>query len=460
MLVLTIVLFGPVAGAAAGTGDLYDVPDLRRLQDTFADLADQTRPAVVSIRTYRTVTRGSGREGRVPVRIAEDQGSGVILDSSGFILTNEHVIQEGDKIDVVLHDGTYHEARLVQGDERSDLAVIRIEADGLAAAPLGDIADVRPGYWSFTVGNPFGLANGDGTTAFSVGNVTALDKSLSWKLDPSGARYYGDLVQTSAPINPGNSGGPLFNLDGEVIGICTAMLSSTGANEGLGFAIPINERTRRIIETLRQGDRVRYGYLGVKVSTPTPAQGERSGMPGSGGALISAVIEPDGPAGRAGLERGDVVARIDGVAIENSDHLVRVVGATPVGSAVDILYFRDGRRRTARLRLAERPVAVATRRFPKADPPKTLSWDDIRLAEPTDTTLSTHGLTRADAGLVVIDIDESGLAYNAGVRTGQVIMKLNGKRVRSLAEFRAAARESGRDVKITLEDDRVIRFRR
>jgi serine protease Do len=446
--------------SAASDGDLYGVPDLRRLQNTFASLADQTRPAVVSIRTYRTLSRGSVEEGDVPVRIAEQQGSGVILDAAGHILTNEHVVRRGDKIEVVLHDGTYRDGRVVRGDERSDLAVIRIDAEGLTPARLGDIARVRPGHWSFTVGNPFGLAHDDGATAFSVGNVTALGKSLSWQLDPTGTRYYGDLVQTSAPINPGNSGGPLFNLDGEVIGICTAMLSSTGANEGLGFAIPINDRTRRIIETLRRGERVQYGYLGVKVATPTQAQRERAGMPDAGGAFISAIIEPDGPAAKAGLQRGDVVARIDGAEIADSDHLVRVIGATPVGSVVDLLCYRDGRRRTARVRLAERPLDMASRLVPNPPRPQTWKWDDVLLGEPTDTILSTHGLTRADAGLVVIDVDEGGPAFQAGVRTGQVIMQLNGKRVRTLAEFQAAARKAGRSVELTLEDDRVIRLKR
>ncbi|MBN1514047.1 MAG: trypsin-like peptidase domain-containing protein [Phycisphaerae bacterium] len=459
-LALAGVLSQPIAAETAKDGDLYAMPDLRRLQDTFAALADQTRPAVVSIRTFRTLSHGSVEEGDLPVRIAENQGSGVILDAEGHILTNEHVVRGGDKIEVVLHDGTYHDGRVVRGDERSDLAIIRIDAEHLTPAQLGDIAHVRPGHWSFTVGNPFGLAHDDGATAFSVGNVTALGKSLSWQLDPTGTRYYGDLVQTSAPINPGNSGGPLFNLDGEVIGICTAMLSSTGANEGLGFAIPVNDRTRRIIETLRRGERVQYGYLGVKVATPTKAQRERAGMPDAGGAFISAIIEPDGPAAKAGLQRGDVVARIDGAEIADSDHLVRVIGATPVGSVVDLLFYRDGRRRTARVRLAERPLELASRLMPNPPRPQTWEWDGVLLGEPTDTILSTHGLTRADAGLVVIDVEEAGAPFKAGVRMGQVIMQVNGKRVRTLGEFQAAARRAGRSVELTLEDDRVIRFRR
>ncbi len=459
-LILAMAFARPAAANTAVDGDLYTTPDLHRLQDTFAALADQTRPSVVSIRTYRTLSQGSMEEGESPIRVAESQGSGVILDAAGHILTNEHVVRGGDKIEVVLHDGVYRDGQVVRGDERSDLAILRIDGEGLVPARLGDIARVRPGHWSFTVGNPFGLAHDDGATAFSVGNVTALGKSLSWQLDPTGARYYGDLVQTSAPINPGNSGGPLFNLDGEVIGICTAMLSSTGANEGLGFAIPINDRTRRIIETLRRGERVRYGYLGVKVATPTKAQRERAGMPGTGGALISSIIEPDGPAAKAGLQRGDVVARIDGADIADSDHLVRVIGATPVGSAVDLLFYRGGRRHTARVRLAERPLELTSLLVPHPPRPQTWKWDDVLLGEPTDTILSTHGLTRADAGLVVIDVNEGGPMFQAGVRTGQVIMQVNGKRVRTLGEFQAAARKAGRSIELTLADDQVIRLKR
>ncbi len=155
-----------------------------------------------------------------------------------------------------------------------------------------------------------------------------------------------------------------------------------------------------------------------------------------------------------------MVARIDGAEIADSDHLVRVIGATPVGSVVDLLFYRDGRRRTARVRLAERPLEMASRLVPNPPRPQTWKWEDVLLGEPTDTILSTHGLTRADAGLVVIDVDEAGPAFQAGVRTGQVIMQLNGKRVRTLGEFQAAARKAGRSIEVSLEDDRVIRFRR
>jgi len=457
----TLVMAGVIAAAAWATAiaaDPYEIVDLRRLQDTFATLADRVRPSVVAIRTYRTIAAGDEREAGGAVRVANNQGSGVIIRSDGSILTNDHVVAGANQIDVILHDGRLLRGRPVQADPRSDLAVIRIDAGEMPAARLGDASGVRPGHWSFTVGNPFGLADSDGTTAFAVGNVTALGKSLSPELDPTDTRYYGDLIQTSSAINPGNSGGPMFNLDGEVVGVCTAMLSRSGVNEGLGFAVPISRRNRQIIDTLLSGQPVRYGYLGVKVVTPNPDQRRKAGAPGTGGAYIVDVIESDGPAAKAGLRAADVVVEFDGMAIANSDHLVRLVGATPVAAEVGVAYYREGTRNHTKVRLAERPVSTAAMDGRPAFRPKTQRWRHSLLGEPTDALLSTHGLTRADAGLVVIDLVPSGAEYKAGLRNGAVIMKYNDERVRTIEEFLQVDRTVKRTVRLTLDDGTVVRF--
>jgi serine protease Do len=338
------------------------------------------------------------------------------------------------------------------------LAIIRIDAGETPAAKLGDSSRVRPGHWSFTVGNPFGLADSDGTTSFAVGNVTALGKSLSPELDPTDTRYYGDLIQTSSSINPGNSGGPLFNIDGEVVGICTAMLSRSGVNEGLGFAVPISRRNRQIIDTLLSGQPVRYGYLGVKVGAPTETQRRQAGAPGTGGAYITEIIEPAGAAARAGLRPADLVVEFDGVPIANSDQLVRLVGETPVATEVELAYYRAGKRHQAKVRLAERPLSTASLDPRPASRPPTQRWRHTLLGEPTDFLLSAHGLTRADAGLVVVDIVQSGREYKAGLRTGAVIMKYNDRRVRTIEEFLQIDRTVKRAVRLTLDDGTVVRF--
>lgn len=456
---VAVALLCPAVAAQRPRDDVYDVADLRRLQNTFARLAERSRPSVAAIRTYRTVPRSRRSREEIPVRVAENQGSGVITSADGYIVTNEHVVDGSDKIEVVLHNGEYYNGRLVQADRRSDLAVIKIDATGLTPASLGDVSRVRPGHWSFTIGNPFGLANEDGGTAFSVGNVTALGKSLSHQLDPTDTRYYGNLIQTTSPINPGNSGGPLFNVDGEVIGICTAMLSSSGANEGLGFAIPISPRTRQIISTLQSGERVRYGYMGVSISTPTRTRRAQAGVPFMGGAYVEGLVGRDGPAALAGLKTSDVIVEFDGVRIDDSDHFVRVVGATPVDSLVNVVYYRDGERRETRVRLAERPTGVVSARPPATPRLNTWRWRGVLLGEPTDTILSAHGLTRAEAGLVVIEA-EAGPAHRAGLRERAVIMRYNGRRVRTIAEFQRIDHASSRraEAVLELEDGTTLRI--
>jgi serine protease Do len=284
------------------------------------------------------------------------QGSGFIIDESGRIATNRHVVHDADVISVILSDGTQHDAKLVQSDVRMDLAVIRIDAVGLPTVKFGDHGKVRVNQWVFACGNPFGLANRDGQASITYGVVSALGRYMTERLGADrDLEYYGNMIETSAAINPGSSGGPLFNLEGEVIGVVTAIETTTGVSEGHGFAIPMDRNIRCVIDALREGRPVRYGFLGVSVRDVDPAP---SKLVVDGRAFVGALLDEingnDSPAGRAGLKSGDVVVEFDGSPVENSDHLVRLVGFTPVGTSVKVTFVRGGVKREASVTVGDR----------------------------------------------------------------------------------------------------------
>ncbi|MCH7813900.1 MAG: PDZ domain-containing protein, partial [Planctomycetes bacterium] len=293
----------------------------------------------------------------------------------------------------------------------------------------------------------FGLARSDGRASIAYGIVEALGRDLSQALnaeDPTLAtrRDYSNLIQTSAAINPGNSGGPLFNINGEMIGVVTAIESRSGVNEGTGFAIPISRWKRPIIETLSRGEQVRYGYLGVQIASPSV--GPQGGLRDGGrGAMILRLDPPDGPAAQGRLERDDIIVEFAGVTVQDTNHLVRLVGATPVGQIAKIIFLRDGRRRTTEVTLAERPVnQVALGGDASRREPPTCHWRGAWLAEPSDAILLEAGLSRESAGLVVTHLDPDSETARAGLARQQVVLKLNRRRVRTIDEFLSAAQKA------------------
>jgi|CXWL01.1.fsa_nt_gi serine protease Do len=340
---------------------------MKALERSFVELSDRVRPSVVAVRAYQVRT---GKESDTRVKVPVSQGSGFIIDSDGFIATNMHVVDNAHVLSVTLYDGTTHDATLVQKDERSDLAVLSINAKNLQAIRWGDAAKLRVNQWAFACGNPFGLANRTGQPSITYGVVSALGRDMTDRIaEDTIVHYYGNLIETSAAINPGSSGGPLFNLDGEAIGVVTAIQTSSGVNEGLGFAIPIDTNTHRILDMLKSGEAVRYGYLGVGVDDVDPPTSTRvADLRRARGARITRVEPSDGPAALAGLNPDDVVIEFNGTPIENRDHLIRVVGFTPVGTEATVKYLRKRVERKTTLTVGDRFGLIVSDARTSGDP--------------------------------------------------------------------------------------------
>ncbi|MFC1657908.1 S1C family serine protease, partial [Candidatus Omnitrophota bacterium] len=266
-------------------------------------------------------------------------GSGTIIDTDGYILTNQHVVEGADKISVTLFDGRKLDAEIKGQDRRSDMAVIKINASNLPAAKLGDSGAVRIGDWVVAIGNPFGFALEDAEPTVTAGVISALHRSLGRVLARD--RDYSDLMQTDAAINPGNSGGPLVNLRGEVVGINVAIFSTTGGYQGIGFAIPI-DNAKRIISQLISGKKILYGWLGVTVQDLTEELAEHFGLTDTKGALVAGVLEGS-PAEKGGMQEGDVIRKVAASPIDNVRQLVSLVSKIEVGKKIKVLLLRDKR---------------------------------------------------------------------------------------------------------------------
>jgi Do/DeqQ family serine protease len=368
----------------------------------------------------------------LPPQQRRSAGSGVIVDADeGFILTNNHVVENADEIRVTLRDKRAFDADLIGRDPATDIAVLRIEADNLTEMETGDSERLRVGDFVMAIGNPFGLGQ-----TVTGGMVSALGRS---GINPQG---YEDFIQTDASINPGNSGGALVTLDGRLVGINTAIVSPGGGNVGVGFAVPIN-MARTVMEQLIRYGEVQRGRLGVRIQDMTPELAEALGLDIIQGAVVASV-EAGTPAARAGLAAGDVIVSVDGTDVEGAADLRHMIGLQRPGAEVEIGLLRDGARQEIRVRLAE---ARATSQPPARDQTDALAG--VRLA-PLDRDLPGYGVV---TGVAVIDVRRGSAAARAGLEPGDVIQAVNRRPVETVDQVRRAVEQSPNTVALLVWRD-------
>jgi serine protease Do len=363
----------------------------------------------------------------------QGNGSGCIISADGFILTSEHVIRDAIEIKVTLSTRKHYTAKVVGSDPRRDLAVIRIDASGLPVAVLGDAANLRRGQFVLALGSPFGFGR-DGQASLSFGIVSGTRRAIlgvGRQVD----RYYGNLIQTDTAINPGNSGGPLVNLDSEVVGVNAVISSQSGTSEGVGFAVPITAETRRIIERLKKGEEIVYGYLGVEIQELGEEEARTTGVESGMGAYVAKVL-PGTPGAKAGLKEGDVITLVGDLAVRDPDDVIQVVQSTPVGEKINLTVQRLGK--------TEHLVAEVSRRPPVTELLASTvrnvgaSWRGLRVEPLTEELRTQTGLKDSDKGAFVSEVRDNTPAAEAGLIPGMVIDQVGDKKVTSVGEFSAA----------------------
>jgi serine protease Do len=367
-------------------------------------------------------------------------GSGFIISGDGYVLTNHHVVAEADEIIVRLSDRREFVAKVIGSDKASDVALLKIDATDLPTVKIGKSSELKVGEWVLAIGSPFGFDH-----SATAGIVSAKGRSL-----PS--ENYVPFIQTDVAINPGNSGGPLFNLDGEVVGVNSQIYSRTGGFMGLSFAIPI-EVAMNVVDQLRSSGRVARGYMGVLIQDVTRELAESFGMRRPSGALVAQVL-PDGPAAKAGIRPGDVVLEFNGKELNNSAQLPPMVGASRINEPADLIVLRGGKRLEFKVTVAELPSdeeAPAQSATPKPPQPPKADALGLVVGELTDEQRKRNGI-EAKGGVVVRGV-ELGAARAAGIREGDVILMFDGQEVTSPSQFRefVGKTPAGRSVAVLVQ---------
>ena len=441
--ILVLVMVGLLIGAGLQVATASEDSPARMIPANFSELAEKARPAVVNIRTVKTVKgggpvfrhffgnpfggkspfedfRGPHPEGG-PSRNFKQQslGSGFIIGREGYIVTNNHVIENADQIKVKLAMGKEFDAKVVGRDPKTDLALIKIEAsDDLTPLEMGDSDGLRVGTWVVAIGSPFGLEQ-----TVTAGIVSAKGRTL-------GAGPYDDFIQTDASINPGNSGGPLINMKGEVIGINTAIFSQGGGNVGIGFAIPVN-LAQGIIEQLKNEGQVTRGWLGVGIQDITPELAEYYGVKDKKGVLVTQVFSGD-PADKSGIKTGDVIVKVDGKKVSSSRELSRTIANTTVGERTPVSILRAGEGKILYVELTKRSDSEASVK------PQPQSTDNLGLKlKELEPEMARHlGYSEDEKGVVVIQVESGSKGELAGIQQGDVIKEINRRPVSTPKEVK------------------------
>ena len=450
-----------VIGAAMLSTALSVVPlapaFARAAPDSFADLAEKVSPAVVMITTTQTVSppaqnspfpEGSPfsdlfpnfpfpngpQQGPAQPRHSQALGSGFVISEDGYIVTNNHVIENADEIQIEFFGGQKMDAKLIGTDPKTDIALLKVTSDKpLPFVPFGDSDVSRVGDWVMAMGNPLGQG-----FSVSAGIVSARNRELSGTYD--------DYLQTDAAINRGNSGGPLFNMDGQVIGVNTAILSPNGGSIGIGFSMASNV-VRKVVDQLKQYGETRRGWLGVKIQEVTPDMADAMGLPKAEGALVSEV--PDGPAKDAGMQAGDVIVNFDGGEVKNSRDLVKRVADAPVGQGVRVVVMRGGKEQTILVTLGRRETAEGEAVPAAMQKPAETQGEvlGMTLVPMNDQVAQELNLPTGQSGLLIKSIDETSAAFDKGLREGDLIVEAAQKPVAALADLQdqvKATKEAGR----------------
>lgn len=442
------------------------------LSDAFRNVAEALRPSVVAISTETTVTAHRSGGGlppelrrQLPPWLGDDffrqfeqdagpaqrrpqrsgMGSGLIIRADGYVLTNNHVVEGADTVRVELSDGRKLTAEVVGTDPATDLAVLKVDADNLLAATLGDSDEIQVGDWVLAIGSPFGL---DQTV--TAGIISGKNRVQQIIGDGEG---FEDFLQTDAAINPGNSGGPLVNLRGEVVGINTAILSRSGGNAGIGFAIPVG-LAQPVVDSIIETGTVRRGFLGAQVADITPEIKQELRLSIDSGAMIRGVLD-DQPAAAAGLQPGDVVTHIDGKPISSGTQLRNLVASAKPGSAVKMTVNRDGRTLEINVNLQER-TDDALALFDRGRGGNTAIG--IQVEPVTAQTARELGLQGPVGGLLVTAVQDDSIAAQAGFQVGDVIELVSGQPASSADDLSAAitaAQNSGHGLRLQVRRDNV-----
>lgn len=447
----------------AARAELAQLAKHDRLSTLFRAVAKAVRPAVVEIRTKHAIfgrdmspdmeefLKRFGPDFKFHVqprpkglkkRLYPGLGSGVIIDAkNGYILTNHHVIRRAEAVEVVLADQRRFTPEWVRGDPQTDLAIVKIKPDKLLGAPLGDSEKMEVGDWVLAIGAPEGLRQ----------TVTA--GIISAKGRVTGARGYEDYLQTDAAINKGNSGGPLVNMRGEVIGINTLIVSRTGVNEGLGLAIP-SEMARGIMDQLVKTGKVVRGFLGVRIQDLSDKAAKNLGLPDAEGVLVSQVMAAT-PAAKAKMRVEDVILAIDGRPTEDVRELRNVVAAIPPGKTVKVEVFRDGKKRTLPVTIGEQPKEIA-RGLDPAEPPdpadKAAEKLRFKVATLDEELAKKYGYTKGVDGVVIVAVEPDSDAAAQHLREGLVILKVQGKAVKTAEQFAKAAKDDRAGIRLLVAD--------